>query len=247
MQPILFHIGTFAVYSYGFCMAVAFIVGSLLLIRDSETFGIAREKAVDIFFWVLIGGLLGARFLYVALNWTMFVNDPLRIFAFRDGGMAFQGGLVLALMFCYISCRIKKIPFLRMCDLIAPYVALGQAIGRVGCLLNGCCYGKPTTSFFYVVFPGEEVQRIPVQVYSAIGLAVLFLVLLHIRKQRFSAGVVLASYFMLYSILRFTLDFFRGDTPAVWMFMNMSQIICIGIFSVSVLLFGFIYFFSRRR
>jgi len=219
VHRVLFEAGPITIYSYGFCVAVAFLVSVILVRKDAIAVGVPANKAIDCLLWVLIGGIVGARLLYVVINFSYFVAYPLKIFAFRDGGMAVHGGLLGGIIAGWASCRIAKISFLFGADLIAPYIALGQAIGRVGCFLNGCCYG---------------VGNIPVQLYYSIGLGMITLVLLDMRKKAAPPGTVILSYFIIYSIFRFLIEFLRADNPSIVMNLTLAQLISAGTLLISV-------------
>ncbi len=237
MHRVIFEFGPFTLYSYGVMVAVGFLVSAVLILRDSGKAGMSANGVFDFLLAVLIGGLIGGRLLYVLINWGDYYRHPLRAVMFWEGGMAFQGGLVMAIFSGVLVSRIRKLPFWKMSDLIAPYIALGQALGRIGCFLNGCCYGKAIESGIGVIFPGETVMRIPVQVYSSLALLAIFMVLIELRKKRPFDGYIFAMYMILYSIFRFAMDFLRGDNPAVFSGMKLSQIISIGMLLCGIVIY----------
>ena len=143
MIPVIFSLGPVHVYSYGLMLAVAVTVCAFLLKKDAAALNIPGDTLYDLVFWAVAGGLLGARIFFVTLNWDFFSGQPGEIFMIQNGGLAFQGGLLFGSAAAVIYLRLKKLPFWATTDLLAPYLALGQAIGRVGCFLNGCCYGRP--------------------------------------------------------------------------------------------------------
>jgi len=234
MYRTLFQIGPFTLYSYGLLVAVAFLLSTFLILRDSAKFGISRNCVFDCLIAVLIGGLIGGRLLFVLINWQQYSLYPLRAFMLREGGMAFHGALGMAVLAGIVVCRLKKISFWKMSDLVAPYIALGQAIGRIGCFLNGCCYGRVITGGVAVTYPGEAVMRMPVQVYSSLLLLLIFILLMILREKRPFDGAVLGGYIILYAIMRFFIEFYRGDNPAVFFGLTLSQLISTGMLACGV-------------
>jgi phosphatidylglycerol:prolipoprotein diacylglycerol transferase len=174
--------------------------------------------------------VVGSRLLYVALNWPSFRSHPWQAFAIWQGGLVFYGGLIGALVSGFIVMRLKKMSYLKAADAIAPALAVGHALGRVGCFGVGCCWGKPTSVAWGAEFPplsiafGDLVSlgRLsaeashtmplhPVQLYEAIGEILIFVALIAAgRKKRF-AGVSILFYLIAYGSLRFITEIFRGD------------------------------------
>ena len=244
MQPILFSIGPVTVYSYGLFVALAFTISTYMIFRGSPKHGVPKDKLWDLVFCILISGLVGARLLHVILNLEYYGKVPLQILMLHKGGLAIHGGIVVALFVSIIFVLKKGLPLWKTGDLIMQYLPLGQAIGRIGCLFNGCCYGKTTTSFFGIIFPGEGFARYPTQAYSSIALiaAYLFLSYLSNKKDRFGGEIFLA-YFLIYSVIRFGIDFLRGDLSVVLLGLTTSQLISIIIFATALS----IYYFRARR
>ncbi|MDD3088378.1 MAG: prolipoprotein diacylglyceryl transferase [Candidatus Omnitrophica bacterium] len=229
MHPILFKIGPVTIYSYGFVVASAFLLGSWLILREARREGLNVETVLDVLVAILFGGLIGGRLLYVIINYGVYLEHPLRVFMVSEGGMAFHGGLAGGIAGAVIASKIRKQSLPVILDLMSPYVALGHAIGRVGCLLNGCCYGKEVSGLG-LVFPGETVMRSPVQLYESLTLLALFLVLKTVLEHRKFHGQVFAIYLMLYAVLRFLTESFRGDVPEFLPGLTLARIISIGIF-----------------
>ncbi|HNX91392.1 MAG TPA: prolipoprotein diacylglyceryl transferase [Candidatus Omnitrophota bacterium] len=234
MHRVLFSIGSFDVYSYGFFVALAFLVCVLLMKKDSERAGIAFDRVLDCIIWTLILGLFGGRILFVVINWRDYIEHPIRILAFREGGMAFQGSLILGIVASAIVCRVHKVPYLKFLDIMAPYAALGQAIGRIGCFMNGCCYGRETHSAIHVVFPADGIQRIPVQLYYTFALSVIYIILLRVRSAQVRDGVVSCTYLVLFSMVGFFMEFLRADNPGIFFCLTLSQLIFAGLFLTGI-------------
>ena len=247
MHPILLKIGPFSVYSYGFMVSAGFLLAVYLVLKDARPLGFDPDDVIDIALYMLIGGLIGARVAYVLLNFDYFRRNPLEIFYLSRGGLvyygAFLGGL-LAVVACIFR---KKLSFWNVADLFAPYIALGQAVGRIGCFLNGCCYGRAVSGNFSlgVAFPESTVIRHPTQVYSSLILLVLFLALKAFRPRRRFAGEVFIIYCAAYSFQRFFIEFLRGDNPPILLNMTASQVMSAVIFTAS--LFVWSIFFARWK
>jgi Prolipoprotein diacylglyceryltransferase len=142
MHPELLHLGPIVLPSYGAALGLAFVLGILLLRRRSPEYGIDRETAVDMGIWLILSGLLGAKLLLLVVEGPGYYLGSFRglLELFRAGGV-FYGGLLGALVAAVFFVKVKKVPFLAFADAAAPAVALGQAIGRIGCLTAGCCWG----------------------------------------------------------------------------------------------------------
>ena len=247
MHRILFQFGPFTLYSYGLFVAIGFLLSTILILRDSGKFGISRDSVFDCLIAILIGGLIGGRLLFVIINREYYFHHPLRAFMFYEGGMAIQGALVMAVAAGAVTARVKKIPFWRTSDLIAPYIALAQAVGRIGCFLNGCCYGRIIEKGIGVTFPQETVMRVPTQTYSSLVLLAIFALLIALRDRRPFDGYIFAMYMILYSVFRFFMDFFRGDDLALVFGMKLSQVISIGMFVCGVCVYIILASMNKYR
>ncbi len=238
MHPILFKIGPMTVYSYGFFVALGCIVGCSLILRDCTRYSIPRDKAWDLLFYIFISGLIGARLLHVILNLAYYRSEPLEILMLHKGGLAIQGGIIAAITVGVIFILKKGLPFWKAGDLIAQYLALGQAIGRIGCFLNGCCYGRITRSFTGLGFPGEPWLRYPIQIYLSAGFLAIFIILRYLSEKNrpFDGGIFLL-YFLLYTPLRFFTDFLREDLRKVFFGLTVSQTIGLALFLTALVLY----------
>jgi phosphatidylglycerol---prolipoprotein diacylglyceryl transferase len=239
MHPIIAHIGSFYIYSYGLMVAVAVATATLLVYKHSPEFGLDKEKIVDFVIAVLIGGIVGARIFYVLLNIRYYLARPSEIINITKGGLVWYGAFFVGILVGIWFVKRNNINFWIGGDLFAPYIALAQGIGRIGCFLNGCCYGSPAPSdhVFAVVFPDDSVFRHPTQIYSAITLIALFMVLRIWQNKRRFNGEIFLGYGMLYSLARFGLEFIRGDNPRILAHLTISQLISIAIFAVCLIVF----------
>jgi len=242
MHRIILETGPFTLYSYGLLVAVAFILATILIVRDARRYGLSSDAVFDCVIFMFAGGIIGARVLFVALNWRHFSDNILGVLKIYEGGLAFQGALIGGAIAVVTVCVIKRLPIRKVGDLLAPYIALGQSIGRIGCFLNGCCYGKVISSGVGITFPGETLMRIPVQIYSSLALFLIFVILLASRKKRHFSGAIFSGYLILYGIFRFFMDFIRGDELHALAGITLSQAIGIGTFLCGIIL----YVFFRR-
>ncbi len=241
MYPLIGHWGPFTLYSFGLMLAVAVIVSSVLLSRDAKAFGISQEIIFDFVFWVILGGIFGARIFFIILNFSDFAANPREIIMITNGGLAWQGGLILGGLSGLFFVRRKKLPLSLMLDLCAPYLALGQAIGRIGCFLNGCCYGKHASWGIY--FPVHQSRLQPTQLYDTVMLGMIFFFLKALQKKSLIGGQVFAAYLMLASLERFINEFFRADHVNTVVGLSIFQIVSVGVFFFG---FGF-YQYLRQK
>ncbi len=190
-------------------MASAFLISILHLTllgrRDGRTFAMVSDLA----FWVMISGVIGARMAYILANLPEFQAAPLEIFRVDHGGLIFYGGFLGAIAAIIIFARVKKQKIMPFLDFVATALPLGQAFGRIGCLLNGCCYGVPCHLPWSVNIAGA--QRHPTQLYETLYCAALYLTLLFCYRRNMKPGRIAALYLFLYPVGRFMIEFLRGD------------------------------------
>jgi phosphatidylglycerol:prolipoprotein diacylglycerol transferase len=228
--PTLFRIGPVAVHSYGTLLMVGFIAGILLARREARRLRLPETVALDLGVWLLVAGVVGARAMYVALNWGDFAARPAEIpCIWREGGLSFHGGLLGGVIAGLLFAWRSGLPFLSLADMAAPGLALGYGIARFGCLLNGCCYGAPTDLWWGIRFPLYPDSQIatepshPTQVYSALGSFCILAVLLWARTRRPVRGQLFLLYLMLYSVLRSGVEVLRKGYTAQVLFDGITQ------------------------
>ena len=244
MHPILVQIGPVTLYTYGLMMMVAFAMVTWLSSRDvrtqppGERVGIKPEQVVDGCCYVLLGGLAGGRLFYVALHWDEFATVPAEIFAIWRGGLVWYGGFVGGLATAWLYLRAQRLEILRILDWFIPYVAFGHALGRVGCFLNGCCYGHPTDAWCGVLFPGRDTRVLPTQLFEAAGLVFLYIGLRRLWRSSLGKrrGGVLGAYLIGYAVLRFVIESLRGDQAVWWAGLTLQQLISLGLLVSGLLL-----------
>ena len=228
MFPLLLEIpilGGIRIYTYGVLVATAFMMGILWTIHETRQLPLGQkntikpEQVTDLAFYIILAALIGSRILYVLVDWNRYVSHPLDIFKIWEGGLVFYGGLIGAIFVSLYYLRKHHLGFLKVADLFMPGVALGHAIGRLGCLASGCCYGRVTHSAFSILFPQSRFTLAPPGIplfpsqplESAVELGIFFLLIL-IRKGKKFDGQVFLVYLILYSISRSILEIFRGDS-----------------------------------
>lgn len=240
MYPIICRFAFINIYAYGVMLAVAWIISTWLAERLAYAEALPRGLINDLALLVFIFGIIGARFLYVLLHWQFYLHHPLEIIMLHHGGLSWFGGLIFGLGAGIVYLNVKRQDIWRVLDIVAPFVALGQAIGRIGCLLNGCCYGRPSAWGLY--FPVHEQILIPTQIYSSLSLLFIFVLLRFYQTTAHQKGKVFILYLILYSLKRFFMEFWRGDVYVIWAGLSLFQI-----FSLVILIFSILIFFSLNK
>jgi len=232
MYPVIFKFGFITIYSYGLMLVLGFLLSLFLARRALLRQGIEPYVLSNLYFLLLILGVIGARLLYVILHFSLFRNRLFDIFLLNRGGLSWFGGLFLAFIGGIYYLRKKRLRVIETLDFLAPYVALAQAVGRIGCLLNGCCFGYP--SEFGLYFPVHNARLIPTQLYSSIILLLIFLSLRFFQERRHKAGSILSLYFLLYSTKRFFIEFFRAEERIFFLGLSIFQWISAAVFVLSL-------------
>ena len=230
MRPILFSFGPFHLYSFGMMVALGVLLSLVLMARRArrENFP-SPDQISDLVAVTLIGGFFGARIFYCLQNPGWYLRHPLKIFLIWEGGLVFYGGVAGSVLALFFYMRAKKISFWKGLDFLLPYVALTHAFGRIGCFLNGCCYGRVCDLPWAVRFPELPEPVHPTQLYEFFFNFCLFFFLNSRYPRRRFEGEISALYFMGYAIGRFLIEFLRGDNP-FWFFLTVNQWISAGIF-----------------
>jgi phosphatidylglycerol---prolipoprotein diacylglyceryl transferase len=212
VHPVLIDFGFFQLRSYGLLTAIAFLAGIMLASVLAQKEGEKKDDIYDIGLVAVAGGIIGARLLYVFANWGGFAADPVSIFRVWEGGLVYYGGFLGALAGSVWWVAANRRDFFKLADICMPFLALGHAIGRIGCFLNGCCYGVHSEKCG-VDFPGiSGGPFLPVQLYeSALNFMNFAFLLLYYKNKKRKKGDVFFLYFLVYGIIRFAMEFFRGD------------------------------------
>jgi phosphatidylglycerol:prolipoprotein diacylglycerol transferase len=243
MYPILVRFGDLTLHTYGVLVASGFLLAVLLARREAHRTGIDPELILDLSFYLLLAALVGSRLFYVLGNWAEFAENPIDIIKFWRGGLVFYGGLIFAFFIGLWYVRKHQLNFSMMADLIAPSIAIGQALGRLGCFSAGCCYGKPATGFGAVTFRDPNslaplgIPLYPTQLYESAATFGIFLALIFLRRTKRLQGQLFWFYLLFYSTARFIIEFYRGD-PRGWAIPNvLSTAQAIGIPAALLALF----------
>ncbi|MBW1867421.1 MAG: prolipoprotein diacylglyceryl transferase [Deltaproteobacteria bacterium] len=217
MHPVLLNLGKFSIYTYGFFVAMGFLAAIWFATREAKRCGVDHEKIMDLSFYVLIAAIVGSRLAYVATVPGEFAANPLDMFKIWKGGLVFYGGFVGAMLTAIIYLRARHLPIWKTGDIIAPALALGHFLGRIGCFFAGCCYGKTCELPWSITFhdPASlapiNIPLHPTQLYSSAGNLMIFLVLLLVRRHRKFEGQIFWLYVLLYGVTRSVIEIFRGD------------------------------------
>lgn len=218
MHPLLFNIGSLPVHTYGFLVALGFLAAVFTVRTLAIRAKLDVEKTLDMVFWLLLMGLLGARILFIITKLDYFLAEPGAIFRVWEGGLVFLGGVLLAAPFGIWYTYRNHLPAWKTADVLMPGLTINHMFGRFGCLAAGCCYGKPTGTGFGVRLDSDLVDPAyrgillhPTQLYEAGGLLVLFLGLLWVQKHKSFDGQTALTYFIAYPIIRSIVEVYRGD------------------------------------
>jgi len=236
MHPILFEWGQFHLYSYGFSIALGVLSVFYLMQKAALKDGFpTTDQVYDAVFISVLTGFVGARLFYAVQHASEFSGNILSIFAIWQGGLIFYGGLAAGFLSLWCYSRWHGLSFLRLMDFILPYGALVHAFGRVGCFLNGCCYGKSSHLPWAVLFPGLSHAVHPSQLYEAVYNLMVFLILKEIYRRKPGKGNVTAFYLILYGLGRFIIENYRVGNPG-WL-ITWNQWISLSIISAGVILY----------
>lgn len=257
MFPTIFHF----IHTYGLMLAIAFLTGIWWVSREGKKEGISPDQVMDLGLWVLFAAVLGSRVAYVLPHWNEFAAQPWTVLAVWEGGLTFYGGVLLAVSVGFWFIWKSHLPIWRTADLIAPAFAMGIAIGRIGCFLNGCCFGNPTVLPWGLSFPencpagyqwGETARLHPTQVYESLVGVVLFLILLWLRRTQRYEGFLFWSFALLYALWRLfsdSLRYYDIQSVLVWGKREIpeSQLISLALSVISAAFLIALWVRSRKR
>lgn len=239
MYPTLFKIGNITIHSYGLMVALAYLMAIFIIYLESKRKGLDPNLALDLGLTAMICGTLGSKLLFVIRNWSYYSGNPIEILLGFGQGFIFYGGLVLGVLGVVLVSYFKKISIKTVADMCTPALPLGHAIGRIGCLLKGCCYGNITDLPWAIHLEGAF--RHPTQIYHFSHNLLIFIFLWLIRKRIKVEGNLILIYFMLYGLARFITEFFRDNPILAWNLTG-SQI-----FSIVIFFTSFIFLMYRYR
>jgi len=221
LHPEILHWGFLHVRSYGLMLAVAFLVGTWLSLREARRLGLDEDRLVNVVLIVLVASVIGARALYVLEHVQEFRREWGSILAVWQGGLTLYGGIVAGTVAGLAAARQMSLPMWTVADALTPAFALGTVFGRIGCFLNGCCYGVPTSLPWGVRFPPDSFAGLefgnaplhPAQLYFALSGLVLFVVVWVLRRRLTTPGFLFWSFLLLFALVRIPLDATRAYEP----------------------------------
>jgi phosphatidylglycerol:prolipoprotein diacylglycerol transferase len=244
LYPILFHIGSIPIYSFGVATLLSILAGVWLTACTAKKYGESKEMIYDYALYAGLVGILGARVWEVIFGWEKFSQDPISIFAIHEGGLSVQGSLFFGFVFTLWYTRKNKIGFWKFADIITPGVLLGQALGRlVACTLAGGSYGAPTDSIFGIKYPpgspayaryGDQALW-PAEIFEGIWDLLILALILILQKKNYRAGTYFLLYVLLYSAGRFFLEYLRGDSLMIFG-LKSAQLISLIVIAISGIL-----------
>ena len=255
MYPELLKLGPITVYTYGVLLAAAYLLGLKLAMTRAKSRGLDPNRTLDLGIAIIISALVGAKLLLLLVDFDRFRQNPAELFSIVRSGGVFYGGLIAAVSVAFWYMWRHKMPLWTTCDVFAPGIALGHAVGRLGCLMAGCCYGRETTVPWAITFTNPAANTNvgtplntplhPTQLYESAAEALILVLLLWTEKKgRPFEGRTFWSYIVLYGISRFVIEFFRGDERgAVFGAVSTSQFISLVLVPLGI---GMLIYLSRR-
>jgi phosphatidylglycerol:prolipoprotein diacylglycerol transferase len=248
MHPILFKIGSFTIYTYGFCIAVGALLGfAFMYWQGKKQYGITFDQSNNLFILLVIAGVVGGKLFMIFEDPSLYFSQPKKLFS--GSGFVFYGSLLTAIPVMLWYFRKIKVSVLGMLDVMAAVTCIVHGFGRVGCFMAGCCYGLPTDSFLSVVFSNPACQAeplhtplYPTQLFEATFIFSILIALLILKKKKQFDGQLFLIYLMVYAVGRGVLEIFRGDIERGFLIENIlsnSQFISILVVSVAL------YFYIR--
>jgi len=244
--------GVFQIGTYGFLIAIGFLLAVFLTHRLSKQVGLNVNHVLDTAFWMTLSGIFGARLLFFITTGESIINNPFGIFKVWEGGFVFYGAFIFAVPVLIYNLRRKGLGFWKTMDIGVIGIALGHTFGRLGCFMAGCCHGKATDSFLGVKFYSPLVDPSlrgvnvhPTQLYEAFVLLLIFYILGWVYKRKAFDGQVALLYLILYSVCRFIIEYFRGDNDRGYVVpdvLSVSQFV-----SILVLVAGLCFYYHRYK
>jgi phosphatidylglycerol---prolipoprotein diacylglyceryl transferase len=259
VHPILFELGPLTIYSYGVLLAAAYLIGLWMAAQRARHAGLDPNKVLDLGIWVIIAALVGAKALLFIVDFEQFTRSWQDFMTLLRSGGVFYGGLIAAVVVCIYQLRKHRLPLWTSGDLFAPGIALGYMVGRLGCLLAGCCFGRPTDVAWAITFTDPianlnvgtplNVPLHPTQLYeSAAGLVIFLLLIAFERRGRPFPGRTFWLFVLLYSVSRFMIEFYRGDDRGMPLEgLSTSQLISLVLFPLSLIMLWYLSRPSRPQ
>lgn len=240
MDPVAFEIFGIAVRWYGILISLGMLLGIIIAYFEAKRLGYNPDDIIDLALWAIPAALIGARLYYVIFQWEYYKGDILRILNTREGGLAIHGGIIGGVLAGYLFTRIKKMSFWKTADIVAPSIALGQAIGRWGNFINGEAHGGPTDLPWGIIVDGVKVH--PTFLYESLWDFGLFIFLMLLRKKKKFQGEIFLLYGIIYSAGRFWIEGLRTDS-LMFMGMRVAQLISI----LTIVVFGLLFSLNKKK
>lgn len=227
MKPVLFELLGFEVHAYGLLLAISFAVSIIGTNIATKQHRAEFPVILDLGLWILLGSVLGARIVFVFTELAYFNKYPVEIIKLSSDGLSFHGGLLGGFFAGFWFCRFNQVNPWKLADIVSPFIAIGYSITRIGCFLEGCCYGKASSLPWALrCSVNDSLLRHPTQLYSLAGSLIIFLVLWLLRNHKQFPGFLFLLYIGLYSIVRFIVEIYR-ESPIVFPWLSFTQLICI--------------------
>jgi phosphatidylglycerol:prolipoprotein diacylglycerol transferase len=269
INPVFLQVGKLSIRWYGICTALGLLAGYFLQLYRAKRYSFTKDMVADLTFFCMLAGVFGARLAYVLRFWQQEFagGNPLRIFMVWEGGLVFQGGFIAAALVGMALVKLRKWNLANTADLMAPALPLAHAIGRIGCLINGCCFGclyegplavhypADGNSVLYIqqqqgLLPPEATQcggTFPVAGLEALCNVLLCLLLLFLEKKKILEGRRFLLYVLLYSVIRFVLEFARGDYLSRPFGLTNAQVTCLWIIPLTAIAWIALHFWNKRK
>ncbi|MFO7891779.1 MAG: prolipoprotein diacylglyceryl transferase [bacterium] len=262
MYPILFSIGRLEIRAYGFMLALSFLIGIFWASKRAKQRGLNPNQVVDLSLLILLSSIIGSRILYVFTHleefrdhWTDTFNPFQSSGQIGIAGLTLLGGVLLAIIVIVVYCRWKKISLLKLFDVIAPVFGLGVFLTRIGCFLNGCCYGRPCDLPWAMKFPLKSAAGYhffdtaihPTQLYSSLYGLIIMIVIVLVDKKKHVDGFITGLAFIMYGIFRFLVDFVRYYEDTDMVSLGFYDITINQLISIGMVLFGIILLIILQR
>jgi len=247
MHPILFDFGAFTLYTYGVLLAAAYLVGLRFALARARTRGLDPQRVMDLGIWIIVSALAGAKLLLLVTDFHQYTQSPRAFLDLIRSAGVFYGGLVAAVVVALVYLRVHRMPLWTTTDVFAPGIALGHIVGRFGCLMAGCCFGRPAHVPWAITFHSEAaavnsgtplgVPLHPTQLYEAAAEAAILAALLWLERRghRF-AGRTFWTYMLLYGASRFAIEFYRGDPRGAVGIFSTSQFVSIVVVPLAIMM-----------
>lgn len=217
MHPVVFRVFGRDIPSYGAMLVLGFLAAIWFAARRAGRYGMDKEKVLDLGILLLIAGVVGSRIGWVLQEWKSYADHPITAVYVWEGGLTFHGGLILAIVAAVWWCHRNKVSFWQIADLMSAPLAIGYAVGRIGCFLNGCCGGAPCDLPWAVRFPGDSIGHHPSQLYAMALNLVIFGVLVWMEKRRKFEGQLFAALLVMQGLYRFLVEYTRAGSSSTYL------------------------------